>query len=210
MQVSDFGPFKLSAASHSSPQEGMCVMEMVSFLAGEKWSDMPECSSPVVSQFCQRINDKFDQTFRDRLQSYVPRLIGTFSPNHEQERAEYLAWAAIRVFTPIAFRAAGMAEWAARLENLNGTLVDAKKVFLEAKNAAAAAAADAYAAAYADAYAAAAADANAAADAAAAAYAAAAAAYAAYAANARSDALLTCADLVRKSIPVSVIQKAMT
>ena len=33
---------------------------------------------------------------------------------------------------------------------------------------------------------------------------------AAYAANARSDALLTCADLVRKSIPVSVIQKAMT
>ena len=130
-------------------------MEMVSFLAGEEWSDMPECSSPVVSQFCQRINDKFDQTFRDRLQSYVPRLIGTFSPDHEQERAEYLAWAAIRVFTPIAFRAAGMAEWAARLENLNGTLVDAKKVFLEAKNAAAAAAdAATAAAAYADAYAA--------------------------------------------------------
>jgi len=57
--------------------------------------------------------------------------------------------------------------------------------------------------------------ADAAADAAAAyaADAAAAAAYAyaaAYPANARSDALLTCADLVRKRIPVSVIQKAMT
>ena len=33
---------------------------------------------------------------------------------------------------------------------------------------------------------------------------------AANAANSRSDALLTCADLVRKRIPLSIIQKAMT
>jgi len=72
------------------------------------------------------------------------------------------------------------------------------------RDAAAAYADAADAAAYAAAYAAAAAD-----DAA---YAAAAAAYAAYPAPyaGRGPALLTCADLVRKRIPVSVIQKAMT
>ena len=72
------------------------------------------------------------------------------------------------------------------------------------RDAAAAYADAADAAAYAAAYAAAAAD-----DAA---YAAAAAAYAAYPAPyaGRGPALLTCADLVRKRIPLSIIQKAMT
>ena len=95
--------------------------------------------------------------------------------------------------------------------------LDELKVFRRAAYAADAAtyAADAAAAAYAATYAAdaaayAAAYAAAAADDAA--YAAAAAAYAAYPAPyaGRGPALLTCADLVRKRIPVSVIQKAMT
>lgn len=115
----DFGPFTLSESSHSSPAEGMCVMEMVSFLAGEEWSDTPQCSSPVVSLFCQVINDRMGQEFRDKLQAYVPRLIGTASPAHDQERAEYLAWQAITVFAPAALRNTGFAERAAALENFD-------------------------------------------------------------------------------------------
>ena len=110
-------------------------MEMVSFLAGEEWSATPECSSPLVSRFCMQLNDSMGQGFRDRLQTYVPRLIGTASPRHEKERAEYLAWSAIRTFAPIAFRDAQMEGWAIRLEGLNGSLSEARIVCLEAARA---------------------------------------------------------------------------
>ena len=185
MNIEDFGPFTLSASAHSGPDQGMCVMEMVSFLAGEEWSDNPPCSSPIISRFCQVINDRMGQEFRDRLQTYVPRLIGTASPEHDADRAGYLVWSSIRVFAPIAMRAAGLEEWAVRLEGLSGSLAEARVVCRGARSAAAAAAAydaAAAAAAYAAAdaaYAAAYAAADAAYAAADAAYAAAAAAYAA-------------------------------
>ena len=155
MNIEDFGPFTLSASAHSGPDQGMCVMEMVSFLAGEEWSDNPPCSSPIISRFCQVINDRMGQEFRDRLQTYVPRLIGTASPEHDADRAEYLVWSSIRVFAPIAMRAAGLEEWAVRLEGLSGSLAEARVVCRGARSAAAAAAAyDAAAAADAAAYAA--------------------------------------------------------
>ena len=121
----DFGPFTLSAGSHTAPEDGMCVMEMTSFLAGEPWTDMPECSSPVVARFCQVLNDNFDQPDRDRLQTYVPRLIGTASPVHDIERAEYLAWQAIRVFTQISLDRAGLKAEAETLRSFDGNLKDA-------------------------------------------------------------------------------------
>lgn len=135
MNIKDFGPLKLSKFSHDSPSDGMCVMEMVSFLAGEEWSDNPPCSSPVVSRFCQVINDKFRQDVRDKLQSYVPRLIGTASPSHDIERAEYLAWSAIRIFAPIALRARGSNNWADKLESFSGTFAEARLVCLDASRA---------------------------------------------------------------------------
>ena len=161
MKVEDFGPFTLSVGAHHDPSKGMCVMEMVSFLAGEEWSDTPLCSSPVVAQFCQILNDRMGQSFRDRLQTYVPRLIGTASPEHEEERAEYLAWQAITVFAPIALDAAGMHEHAKllrdfdRSKGLKAAVAVADEAAAAAAHAAArataaAAAAAAHAAAHAD------------------------------------------------------------
>ena len=112
------------------------MMEMVSFLAGEKWSDWPVCSSPVVARFCQVINDRMDQEFRDKLQAYVPRLIGTASPEHDVARAEYLAWSAVRVFDPTELRAVGLNDWADLLESFQGTLSDAGEVCRSATDAA--------------------------------------------------------------------------
>ena len=117
MNIEDFGPFTLSPLSHASPADGMCVMEMVSFLAGEKWSEYPACASPIVSQYCQVVNDNITQAGRDKLQRYVPRLIGTESPEHEKDRAEYLAWAAIKILAPIAIDAVGFPEQAHTLRN---------------------------------------------------------------------------------------------
>lgn len=110
--------------------------EAVSVLDGVEWSDMPTCSSPVVSRFCQVLNDRMGQGFRDKLQAYVPRLIGTASPEHDKDRRDYLAWSAIRVFAPIAMRNAGLHDWADRLEGLSGSFSDAILVCSEAKKAA--------------------------------------------------------------------------
>lgn len=125
MNIKDFGPFHLTPNNHPGPEEGMCVMEMVSFLAGEEWSDTPECASPLLSEFCMTLNDTQNQTFRDRLQTYVPCLIGTVSPEHEAERTEYLAWALVRKFLPAALREKGSDDYAGYLENFRGTLREA-------------------------------------------------------------------------------------
>ncbi len=149
MKIEDFGPFTLSVSAHSGPEEGMCVMEMVSFLAGDKWSDMPECASPALSRFCQVINDRFGQEQRDQLQQFVPMLIGTRSPEHEQVRFEILAWAAVRKFAPFYLRKAGMIGHAEHLEQFSGSLAEARWACREARDAA-----NAYAAKAANAYAA--------------------------------------------------------
>lgn len=118
--IKDFGPIHLSAGSHTCPLEGMCVMEMVSFLAGEKWSDRPACSSAVISKFAQIINDKTGQEGRDHLQLYIPKLLGTASPKHEKARCEYLVWQSIRVFTPIVLEVAELHIHAERLRRYQG------------------------------------------------------------------------------------------
>lgn len=102
------GQIKLSPYGHPSPDKGMCAMEMVAWLEGLPHSDEPECTCPVIAAFVRRINDNMNQEGRDRLLAYLPRLVGTVSPEHEQERAEYLTWQAIRVFAPKALRAAGL------------------------------------------------------------------------------------------------------
>jgi hypothetical protein len=40
----------LAKGAHED-HEAMCVMEAVAFVAGEPWSDYPECACPVISAF---------------------------------------------------------------------------------------------------------------------------------------------------------------
>lgn len=107
MKLDDFGPLSLSQGSHTSPSDGMCIMEMVSYLAGEPWSDTPGCSAPTLSSYSRVINDKAPQYVRDQLQTRVLQLIGTADPDAEVARAEHFAWAAITIFAPYALRAEG-------------------------------------------------------------------------------------------------------
>jgi hypothetical protein len=39
---------KLSRGRHVSPASGMCVMELASVLAGERFSDHPQAVCPVI------------------------------------------------------------------------------------------------------------------------------------------------------------------
>ena len=48
MTTPDFLP-TLSSGSHDAEQGEACVMEYVSMLAGEEWSDRPECTHPLLA-----------------------------------------------------------------------------------------------------------------------------------------------------------------
>ena len=180
MNFEQLAVFNLSTGSHKSAEEGVCAMEAVAWLEGLPHTDRPECTCPVIAAYVRGINDNMPD--RSLLIPYLPRLVGTVSLNHEHERAEYLAWQAIRVFAPATLRAFGLNRQAQNLEVFRGDLSAAAAASRAAARAArAAVVARAADAAYAAAYAAADAAADAAAVAAAAA--AAAAAYAAYAAD---------------------------
>lgn len=69
----------LDAGSHHSPEAGACVMEYVSVIAGEEWSDMPTCTHPVLARAAQVVNDTVttaDERSR-LLLPLVPLLMGT-------------------------------------------------------------------------------------------------------------------------------------
>ncbi len=92
----------LSSGSHEDFHHGVCVMEAVSYVAGEPWSDAPQCACPVITAFCVSWNDTLPDADRTRLlKPLIPLIVGTRSTNEVEERRSYMAldWL-IRVFTP--------------------------------------------------------------------------------------------------------------
>ena len=92
----------LESGSHEDFEHGMCVMEAVSYVAGEPWSDAPSCASPVITAFMVSWNDSLAAEPRNRLlKPLIPLLVGTRASDEVEERRSYMAldWL-IRVFTP--------------------------------------------------------------------------------------------------------------
>jgi hypothetical protein len=54
------------------PNGKMCAMEAVAFVAGEPWSDHPECACPVLSTFMRAWNDALPDRDRTRLAGRTP------------------------------------------------------------------------------------------------------------------------------------------
>jgi hypothetical protein len=69
----------------------MCLLEAAAYVAGEPWSDSPECVSPVLAAFGRSWNDALDDENRQMLKPFIPRLVGTAA-----RRAADAAWAAAR------------------------------------------------------------------------------------------------------------------
>lgn len=51
-------------------------MEFASFLAGERWSDHPSCTHPLVAALARDVNDFTSDEGRDALMPLVTRVIG--------------------------------------------------------------------------------------------------------------------------------------
>lgn len=51
-------------------------MEYASFLAGERWSDHPQCTHPLLAGVARGVNDQVSDTARHRLVALIPSVIG--------------------------------------------------------------------------------------------------------------------------------------
>lgn len=82
MNVPDALP-TLSAGSHDADHGEACVMEYVSLLAGEEWSDRPECTHPMLAHEARTTNDLLRDSDRTRLVPLIGRLFGTTDDSPE-------------------------------------------------------------------------------------------------------------------------------
>src|SRR4051794_7375102 len=111
----DLAAIELKAGSHTSPGDGLCVMEAVAYFAGEPHSDHPACASPVITSFAMRLNDRWDDEARQRLKPFIPRIVGTRDPALEETRRYLLVDWSVRTFAPRWLRRAGLDGHAAKL-----------------------------------------------------------------------------------------------
>ena len=66
----------LTAGRHRNAHRGACFMEFASFLAGERWSDHPACTHPLIGTLARDVNDLTSDRARDELMPLVTRVIG--------------------------------------------------------------------------------------------------------------------------------------
>jgi hypothetical protein len=95
MSPANYQTIKLSKGKHLSPEDGACVMELSSMLAGEPFTDHPASVCPVIGSFLRSYNDVIDDQRRQSLYEFASKVVGSRGSARIQEaRAERLArWA---------------------------------------------------------------------------------------------------------------------
>ena len=93
----------LDKGDHDAKTPGeWCVMEAAAYVAGEPWSDHPQCACPVITAFMISWNDSLPDEDRTRLLApLIPAIVGTRSTPAVESRRSFMAldWL-IRVHTP--------------------------------------------------------------------------------------------------------------
>jgi len=69
----------LGRGKHRNPKKGACFMELASFLAGERWSDHPQCTHPLLAMLARAVNDLTSDESRPQLAPLIPSVIGLTS-----------------------------------------------------------------------------------------------------------------------------------
>ena len=89
---------RLGVGKHVRPGAVVCVMELASMLAGERFSDRPVSVCPVIGSILRTYNDNVGDDRRDDLYRYAAEAVGTrgnFSLQL-QRGAAAVAWAQAR------------------------------------------------------------------------------------------------------------------
>jgi hypothetical protein len=68
---------KLAKGKHTGPEQGVCVMELASMLAGEPFSDRPRAVCPTVAAYLRAVNDLVSDKDRRLLLPYAAATVGS-------------------------------------------------------------------------------------------------------------------------------------
>jgi hypothetical protein len=90
----------LSRGKHRSPRKGACFMEFASLLAGERWSDHPACTHPLLAAVARHVNDYSSDAGRARLAELIPSVIGLTGQDPHIDAA--VALGSARLALPVA------------------------------------------------------------------------------------------------------------
>lgn len=90
----------LSRGKHRNPRKGACFMELASYLAGERWSDHPQCTHPLLATMARLVNDFTTDAGRPQLASLISPVIGLTSDDLRMDAM--IALRAARTALPIA------------------------------------------------------------------------------------------------------------
>ena len=90
----------LEAGKHKNSDDGVCLLELVSLLAGEPFTDHPGCVSPVLAGFGRSLNDELPDDKRQRLLPLAPRMIGTARDGMDEARGFLALDWLVRVYLP--------------------------------------------------------------------------------------------------------------
>lgn len=82
-EIKDLKLPKLAVGAHAEGSASLCAMEMVAYIERLPHSDQPNCTCPTIAMCVRRINDALDDPYRQRLLAYLPRLVGTVSPDRQ-------------------------------------------------------------------------------------------------------------------------------
>lgn len=66
----------LDAGAHRDAEAGSCLMEYVSVLAGERFSDRPGCTHPALAAIAWQVNDAVGHDARQELARRAVDLVG--------------------------------------------------------------------------------------------------------------------------------------
>jgi hypothetical protein len=81
-----FQTVELKRGKHTDPRQGACVMELVSMLAGEQFTDRPATACPVIAGFLRAYNDRCTREQRQELYELAALVVGTCADD-DTERA---------------------------------------------------------------------------------------------------------------------------
>jgi hypothetical protein len=117
--VIDIETIALKSGAHATPEDGMCIMEAISYINREKFSDHPTCTCAFIASFLRSWNDRLNDEDRQKLKPYIYRVIGTANDGGYDRRFWLTIDWLIREYTPAWLDLAKLTDQAAALRALS-------------------------------------------------------------------------------------------
>jgi hypothetical protein len=77
---------RLERGKHGSPDQGACVMELASMIAGERFTDRPRSACRVIGAVLRAYNDAIDDERRQDLYRLAAEVVGTRASKDVESR----------------------------------------------------------------------------------------------------------------------------